>query len=959
MLKKVLIVLVLWMGYDQVFAQNKKNLWIDSIFQTLSTEEQIGQLFVIPVSSYDSPREIENLMDLIERNRPGGVIITGGGPVGTAQLINQLQKKSEVPLLVMMDAETGPGKTLDSLMRFPDPLMIGAITNDSLIIQLGREIARQMKVIGANINLAPNADIDIIPFRSSEFYGINKKEVSRKSIMLMKGLQQKGIIAIAKHASVSTDEEKEFEKTNTIDFTNYRLDTLNFYPFDQLIKNGIGGMNTSNLHFSTLDKKKAIPASISKLFVSDVLKKQLNFNGLTATEIPYFHDISEKAKNESEKLAFEVGNDLLINPYNLNASINKIETALKRNAALKAQLEISVKKILAAKYDIGLSNIEALKNDNIISQINTRKADVLNYELSTASITLAKNTSDLIPISALEGKKFASITLGEGAYPTFNHYLQNYSDFESFSVKKSTDTVRLMNQLNNFDEVVIGIFSIHAPERNVLIQWLNRIIEKQKTIVVSFGNPYDLVGLNQPTALLMAYSDAKPIPMLAAQVIFGARQAGGVSPVTINNLVNQGEGSPNNTLDRLAYGIPEMVGMNSQTLAKIDAVVAQALDSGATPGCNIIIARNGQVIFDKAYGWKTYDKAEPVTSQTIYDLASITKVAATLQTVMFMHEKKLIDIDKKISVYLPELKTTNKKDFTIKDVLTHQAGLWPYLPYWLQTMKDSTLLPNYYSRTQNSEYPFPVAKDLFASKVMKDSLWQWIINAKIRDKNPKTPYDYTYSDMGFYIMQHLAEKLLNQPMQDFLSQNIYEPIGATTTGFLPLERFPEYQIAPTEVDKQFRGSKLVGYVHDQGAAMHGGVAGHAGLFSNANDLAKLGQMWLQKGSYGGHQFYKPETIELFTSKQYDSNRRGLGWDKPTISDWNGPTSLYASPKTFGHTGFTGTAVWVDPEFNLVFVFLSNRVYPDMFNTKLLTGNIRPRIQDIIYQSIFDYCKAQN
>ena len=324
-----------------------------------------------------------------------------------------------------------------------------------------------------------------------------------------------------------------------------------------------------------------------------------------------------------------------------------------------------------------------------------------------------------------------------------------------------------------------------------------------------------------------------------------------------------------------------------------------------------------------------------------------------------MHDKSLIDINKKASYYLPELKLSNKKDFTIKDILTHQAGLWPYLPFWQQTMKDSTLLPEYYSQVQNENFPFPVAKDLFVTSTMRDSLWQWIMDARIREKKPRKPYDYTYSDMGFYILQHLAEKVLNQPMEDFLAQNFYEPLGAITTGFLPLARFPESQIAPTEIDQQFRMQPLTGYVHDQGAAMHGGVAGHAGLFSNANDLIKLGQMWLQKGSYGGMRYFKPETIDLFTSKQYESNRRGLGWDKPTLSDWNGPTSLYASPKTFGHTGFTGTAIWVDPEFDLVFVFLSNRVYPDMFNTKLLSGNIRPRIQEVIYQSIFEYCKFRN
>lgn len=264
-------------------------------------------------------------------------------------------------------------------------------------------------------------------------------------------------------------------------------------------------------------------------------------------------------------------------------------------------------------------------------------------------------------------------------------------------------------------------------------------------------------------------------------------------------------------------------------------------------------------------------------------------------------------------------------------------------------------MPEFYSRSQSNEYPYQVSNKLYASVAMRDSLWQWIIKAKVRDKISRTPYDYKYSDMGFYIMQHLAEKILNQPMEDFLQQNLYEPLGARTTGFLPLNRFPPIQIAPTEDDKLFRRSLLIGTVHDQGAAMHGGVAGHAGLFSDAADLAKLGQMLLQEGEYGGIQYYKPETVRLFISKQFESSRRGLGWDKPVQSDWNSPTSIYASPKTFGHTGFTGTCIWVDPEFDLVYIFLSNRVHPSMTNNKLLTASIRSRIQDVIYQSIFSYC----
>jgi CubicO group peptidase (beta-lactamase class C family) len=371
----------------------------------------------------------------------------------------------------------------------------------------------------------------------------------------------------------------------------------------------------------------------------------------------------------------------------------------------------------------------------------------------------------------------------------------------------------------------------------------------------------------------------------------------------------------------------------------------------------VFVARNGKVIYDRSFGSLTYDKEPLVTSETIYDLASLTKVSATLQAVMFMHEKGIIDIYKKASYYLPELKNTNKKDITILEMLTHQAGLAPFIPMWTETVKDTVFLPLYYNRTKDELHPLQVSPNLFASRNIRDSVWTWIGKSKLVDRPVRTPYTYRYSDLGFLIFQRLAEKMLNQPLDEFVYQNLYEPLGAYTTGYKPLERFSAQLIAPTEFDKIYRKANIKGTVHDERAAMMGGVAGHAGLFSNSNDLGKLGQMLLQEGSYGGTRYYKPETIRQFTNKQFDKSRRGLGWDKPIQSDWNSPTSLYASPKTFGHTGFTGTCLWVDPEFNLVYIFLSNRVYPDRSN-KLITANIRSRIQDVIYESIFSYCDEE-
>jgi len=677
-----------------------------------------------------------------------------------------------------------------------------------------------------------------------------------------------------------------------------------------------------------------------------------NLKTVNVSQIP---TKTKSKKGDEEKQAFLQGNDLLISPKNIDASIKVISKAIKKNKALASRLDQSVKKILAVKYDAGLWKNKFIDTDNLISRLHTPEADLLKLKLAEASVTVVQNDAGIIPIQKIDDRSFVSISLGEGTKNEFTHYLSKYDGFKHYSVKALSDTLGLSTLVKYKDIIVIGLF----PGSSSWLKDVSGLINglpKERVIICSFGNPMDLSYFEEIPTLIAAYSDEQGIPQAAAEVIFGGIGAQGKLSIKISDSLTVGKSIKTKAIQRFAYSLPEDAGMNSTTLKRIEPIAQEAISIGATPGCHILVARNGKVIYERSFGSLSYDKKNPVSDETIYDLASLTKVSATLQTVMYMHERGLIDINKKASLYLPELKGSNKENLIIKDILTHQAGLWPYLPFWAETVKDSIVTKKYYGHEASDGFPFPVAENLFAAKSMKDSLWQWIIKAKIREKPPRTVYDYRYSDMGFYIMQHLAEKMIGEHMEDFLQKNIYQPLGASTLGYLPLRKFPVTQIAPTEKDTLFRKTLLVGYVHDQGAAMHGGIAGHAGLFSNANDLAKLGQMWLNQGSYGGVQFFKPETINFFTAKQYTDSRRGLGWDKPISSDWNSPVSIYASSKTFGHTGFTGTCIWVDPEFNLVYVFLSNRVNPDMNNTKILNANIRPRIQEVIYQSIFTYCK---
>lgn len=969
MVKKVLLVLLLSPCF-YASGQSLKERWVDSVFQRLSPEQKVGQLFMLPVSTLLPGDEMSTWIEKVKSYHPGGILITHGGPISHAQLVNKLQGLVNVPLLIGINAEWGLAQTLDSTFSFHKPLTLSAVP-DTLITATAREIGRQMRLLGIHINFAPNADKDlkeeVYPI-SQYYFSDQQQHVARKAIAFAEGLRQEGVMACAKHYPNEAKDKmlsrlgskRKKDTDSTLYFNIDKLDTNALYTYRRLFEKGLPAVLTTNLHFSSLDKRNPVPVSISQLFIGDVLKRRLGFKGLTFTNIPYLEKISRKPRaGETELLAFTLGKDVLIDPQNLSAATRKILREVKKNKALQAQLDASVKKILSAKYDAGLHQRVAINTDNLVARLNSVQAKLVREKVASRAVTVLKNQSRTLPITTLDNKRFASVVVGKEEQNTFNTYLRKYAPFESYTVRTYEDTVALAGKLRASDVVVVSVFPLASRLEKDVVDLLKKLPSEKQVIVCHFADPLSLPQYQSFNALLSAYADEDDLQRMTAQVIFGAAQAGGMLPVQISDTLPLNLAFDVEPTGRLAYTMPEFAEVDSRTLEQIEIIAREAIDEGATPGCHVLVARRGKVVYQKSFGWLTYQNQAAVTNETIYDLASVTKVSATLQTVMFMHERGLIDINKKASFYLPELKNSNKKDFTIKDILTHQAGLWPFLPFWSNTVRDTVQHEYYYSTKQSEDFPYPVADSLFANKHMKDSLWQWIIKAKVINKPDRTPYEYRYSDMGFYILQHLAEKMLNQPMEDFLYQNIYEPLGAHTLGYLPREKFPPTQIAPTENDQLFRKRQLVGYVHDQGAAMHGGIAGHAGLFGTANDLVKLGQMWLNGGHYGGVDIFKPETLQVFTARQYETSRRGLGWDKPALSDWNSPASLLSSPATFGHTGFTGTCIWVDPAFDLIYIFLSNRVYPEMTNNKILNLNIRPRIHDVIYKAIFNYCAEES
>ncbi len=943
--------------------------WVDSVYNQLSGDERIGQLFM--VAAWSDAKEVrqQEMEELIARYHVGGLIFFQGGPGRQAALTNRYQRLARVPLLIGMDAEWGLGMRLDSTISFPRQMTLGAIANNEYVYRMGTEVARQSVRLGVHLNFAPVVDINsnpTSPVMGSRSFGEDKENVALKGVAYMRGMQDKGLIASARHFPGHGDSGPDSH--NTLPVTGHnknRLRENELYPFRKLFADSLQSVMVAHLGIPAYEKNRNLPASLSASVVTDLLQKEMGFAGLVFTDNLNMKAVTKNYKpGEIEVLALQAGNDVLLFPEDVPEAVNRIKKALKGKQLNQADLEHKVRKILAAKYKAGLNTPRPVELTGLADDLNNAKAKTLNYELYEQAITLVANEGKLVPFLHLDTLSFASVSIGLSEGNLFQETLSKYAAFQHFVIAdKDTSEAAyssLVNKLKNYKVVVVSLhgmsdnpakaYGVRASTRN----FIERLRTRTSVVLTVFGSPYSLKYFDQLGNLICAYEDNPVTQRLVPQALFGALAVNGKLPVTASPRLKAGTGYPTTSLRRLAYSVPERVGLNSTTLTAIDKMVENCIKDHVMPGCQILVARNGTVVYEKAYGYMTYDTVEPVTPHTLYDIASVTKVAATLQAIMFLHERGVLDLNKKASEYLTELKGTNKENMLVRDILMHQAGLIAFQDHWTKTRTKAGPSPAYYSRTPDEQHQLEVAPGLYGVTSLRDSLWNWTIQSRLLRKPARQEkHNFEYSDLSFYMLKQLAERLLNQPIEQFLTQNFYEPLGLDELTFNPLCRFGENCIAPTEKDNYFRNVLVRGTVHDQGAALQGGVAGHAGLFGTANDLAVLMQMNLQKGYYGGRRYFQETTLPVFVKSYNKGNRRGLGWDRPR-PEGGGHVSDFASRNCFGHTGFTGTCVWVDPDENIVYVFLSNRVYPSAGNTKLADYQVRRKIQDVVYKSIINF-----
>lgn len=971
-MRQILLILVTLHISLSIFSQTLQNpleskdikgqqKWVDSVYNSMTLAEKVGQLYMVQVMSNQDQVAKDKIVELIRTHHIGGLIYSLGGPNRQAKLNNELQALSKVPLLIGMDAEWGLSMRLDSTYAFPWNMTLGAIKDNSLIEQTGKQIGEHCKRLGVHFNFAPVVDINTNPLNpiiGNRSFGEDRDNVTEKALAFMKGMQSAGVLASAKHFPGHGDTDQDSHKTlPTVSFNEKRIDSIELYPYKKLIKEGLSSVMVAHLKVPSLEPS-GHPSSLSKHIVTNILKEALGFKGLIFTDALTMKGAADfKEVGAIDLAAFKAGNDVMLMSEDVAVGISKIIEAYNNGEISEVRLELSVKKILQAKYKVGLNNYEPVGLNNLPADVNRLKDDILYEELLENAITIIKNEKDLLPLRQLEEKTIAYIKMGDDEGSVFLDELKKYTKVHQI---EATLLDELIAKLQDYNTVVIGLHrSNQTPWKpyqftETELTWLYEIARTHKVVLDVFVKPYtlsDIATIENIESIVVSYQNSTIAQQKSAQLIFGAIEAKGSLPVSIGNYFKVGDGIQNNAIERLSYTIPERVGMDSEKLNKIDSVAQSAIDGNMTPGLQLLVARKGKVIYNKNFGKHTYSGTQTVTFDDIYDVASLTKILATLPLLMELEEQGEVTLDTKLSQILPSYKNSNKANITLKAMLSHYARLKPWEAFYARTLDSTTKRPSekYYRTERSEKFNIEVAKNLYLRSDYQDS-----IQKTIKDSELLSKLQYRYSDFPYYILKKYIENYYDRTLDFLVQEHFYKSLGANYTMYNPYHKISNKKIVPTEIDDYYRFQEVHGYVHDMGAAMQNGVGGHAGVFSNANDVAKIMQMFLQKGFYGGRRYFKSETLDKFNTCYFcdKGNRRGVGFDKPQL-DKDGPTCGCISLNSFGHAGFTGTYAWADPEEEIVYVFLSNRTHPTAVENLLSKKNIRTDIQRLIYEAIID------
>jgi beta-glucosidase-like glycosyl hydrolase/CubicO group peptidase (beta-lactamase class C family) len=944
-------------------AQYKSNLsatdpvaaeWVDSVFKSLTKEERIAQLMVIRAHSNLGSDHIAKVTNDIQKYNIGGLCFFQGGPVRQANLTNAYQGMAKTPLMITIDGEWGLGMRLDSVTKFPYQLTLGALKEDELVYKMGLAVGEQCKRLGVHVNYAPVVDINnnpnnpVIGYRS---FGEDKNKVAQLGLAYMKGMQDAGIMACAKHfpghGDVDVDSHYDLP---VITKSMTQLDEMELVPFKALFAAGVGSVMTAHLSVPSIDNTTNKATSISKNAVTDLLKEKLGYNGLTFTDALEMKGVAKYFPGGTIAAeALVAGNDMLCLPESVPETIDAVKKAIKDKKLTWDDINDKVKKVLLAKYDLGLNHGQYIETNNLLEDLNA-KTNKVRYEVAKSTLTVLRNESNAFPISGK--RKIAYVGIGVAELNAFGKSLKEDQDADIyFFTYKDEDPERVLKAIKDggYESIIIGIhnFSLRPANNYTISQTAVSLVKELQSFNAAtfvFGNVLAASNFCDATNLVACYQDDDITQQVAAELLQSKIVSMGKLPVSVCSF-KFGDGIIHGGVK------PAKAAILKDKLSAIDSIANDAIAKKAFPGCVVMAVHNGKIIYNKAFGNYEYEKSPAMNIESIFDLASVTKISATTVSIMKLYEEGKVDLKKRLGNYLPVVRGTTKASLQIDDILMHQAGLVPFIAFYKETIDSATGVPNpaIYSNKLKPGFEYRVAENLYLRNDWEDTLMSRILASPVGPLNK-----YVYSDNDFIFLGKIVEELSGMPLNEYVEKNFYRRMGMRTTGFKPRKEFALEKIVPTESETHFRRQLIRGDVHDEGASLFGGVAGHAGLFSDAYDLAMLYQMLLNGGEFNGERYFKPETIKLFTAYHSKVSRRGLGFDKPEKDNAKREDpypSLNASPETFGHTGFTGTCVWVDPKVNLVYIFLSNRVYPTRNSPGLSRLNVRPKIQEVIYSAI--------
>lgn len=910
--------------------------WVDSSLQSMTLEEKIGQLIIVWTTSYYMPDDSKRWQELVRyttEKKIGGFYFSLGGIYEFPVHANKLQAMASTPLLITVDFEWGAGMRIGQATTFPRAMALGAARDTALAYRMGLAIAKEARALGVHQNYSPVVDVNNNPKNpviNTRSFGENPKLVADMARAMFRGEQDGNLIATVKHfpGHGDTDIDTHLELPS-LHLSRGRMDSIELYPFKDAIQNGVMSVMVAHIHSSAFDISDSIPATASANITTKLLKEEMGFNGIIVTDALAMRGISKLYNaGEAAVRAFKAGSDMLLMSPNTDEAIDSLLSAVRRGEISEERLNYSVRKILSYKQFVGLDRQRTVEVDSVSAAVGSQAHKDLAKEIARKSITVLGNDSTILPLKNLNGSKTTFFVFADTEDPDGNKELlneirqriridavvidprSNTMEYDS-ALKKAKNSDLIICQFNY--QMRSGAMSGFLPKE--VVQLVKDITALKKPVIgISTGNPYVVMELPRLSSFVQTYGSSTASEEACAEVLFGEQPARGKLPISIPGKFVYGDGV---TYDPIVVsnGKPSDVGFDPIALKKVDTIITAAIADSAFPGAVVLIAKDGYVVHEKAYGRMTYDQtAVPVSTDALFDLASVTKVISTTSAVMRLVDEKRISLDDPVIKYIPEFGKNGKEKITLYNLMVHNSGLQAWRKYY-----------------EICDSPKCVLDSIFAAPLVY-----------------KTGDSTIYSDLGLITMGKVIEKVTKTTLDVYVDSIFFKPLGMKNTMYNPPQSLL-YRTVPTEVDslwkKTYRAVK--GRVHDENAATLGGVSGHAGLFSTASDLVKILQMELNGGIYGGRRYIQEATIKQFTTRQSEKSSRGIGWD--TKSSDGSFSGRYTSLKTFLHTGFTGTSVVVDPEKNIIVIFLTNRVYPTRNSSKLF--KVRPAVHNAVLQSL--------